>query len=183
MSTATMTVRWVGRHYPQAGGPTTCSRLTTRSSVGVDGQTLDRPQLSTPRSAVSGQRKSPCNGRQLPSGGRPDSADRRLLHPRGEGVGGGLPADGGDAALTTLAMPRPMPPATAHRSVADHENRVSAGSNGETGAVSFRMARYPALISFSAATAPSMPEMLETSFHIPSRPNMSRTRRGITVRT
>ena len=73
-------------------------------------------------------------------------------------------------ALTTLAMPRPMPAAAAHSRASGHENPALVGSNGEGVAASRRANWYPALINLRATSPHNMPIPADNSFHIRSRP-------------
>ena len=104
-------------------------------------------------------------------GGRPParSGDRWLLYnPRGDGAGGGLPAQGSMRALNTLAMPRPMPAAAAHSRASGHENRVLVGSTAKGSCV-----LADDLVSGPHELPGEQPaqqaDAVETSFHIRSR--------------
>ena len=56
--------------------------------------------------------------------------------------------------LTSLAMPRPMPPATDHSTKVDQENCALSGSKTDRG-FRFRIAAYAALTSLCAITEPT----------------------------
>ena len=81
--------------------------------------------------------------------------------------------------LVTFAMPRPMPPATAHTTKLGHEKRTLSGSKTDWGDC-FRVARYAALMSLSATIAPSRPVTVDSSHQTLSRLKISRTHRLLT---
>ena len=86
-------------------------------------------------------------------------------------------------ALVTLAIPRPIPAAAAHRTTSGHEKRELVGSNTECGRL---LADGPIQGSDelpAPTNAPSMPVIVVSSIQILSRPVISSTRGFFTLRT
>ena len=103
--------------------------------------------------------------------------------PGGTCAGGGLPAHSGNSGAQHLgdteanaSCGRPQ------QGVGPREPGVG-GIERRIGGASLRMAPYAVLMSFLASSPPSMPVMVETSFHNRSRPIVSGTRRKSTPRT